>query len=204
MGRSVDVVVGNQQEPFSVHENLVRTSSRFFDKAMAGKWRESLQRTVKLPDEEPNIFTLYLHWLYYGALPVYCDKPGLAGNSEYLELAKAYVLGDKLLDSKFQDTVIDAIIEKSLSKAKDGASWYPVGEVIEYVYCNTHESAPIRELLVDMYVYYGYSDWLRDYNEPENVPQPFLLKLASKLLDRRVKSGVSLEAERYHSHGSNE
>ncbi|KAI9928693.1 hypothetical protein MW887_001910 [Aspergillus wentii] len=153
----------NQQEPFSVHENLVRTSSRFFDKAMAGKWRESLQRTVKLPDEEPNIFTLYLHWLYYGALPVYCDKPGLAGNSEYLELAKAYVLGDKLLDSKFQDTVIDAIIEKSLSKAKDGASWYPVGEVID--------------------------DWLRDYNEPENVPQPFLLKLASKLLDRRVKSG---------------
>jgi hypothetical protein len=72
---------------------------------------------------------------------------------------KAYALGDSLLDTKFQNTAVDAIIKKSISKAKDGACWYPVGDVIEYVYNNTHESAPIREL-VDMYAYRGSGHWL--------------------------------------------
>jgi hypothetical protein len=46
---------------------------------------------------------------------VSCDKPGGLEDPEYFDLAKAYVLGDKLLDTLFRNTVIDAIIEKSSS-----------------------------------------------------------------------------------------
>lgn len=126
-GRTVDIVVGAEKEVFSVHEALVGASSSFFDKAMASDWKESQQRTIHLPDDESEIFALYVHWLYYGTLPVFCDEPGLPGNSEYLNLIKTYVLGDKILDCKFQDAAIDAIVEKCLSKAQDGASWFPVG-----------------------------------------------------------------------------
>jgi hypothetical protein len=196
-------VVGDEEVIFSVHEVLVRASSSFFDKTMAGGWKESVQRTIKLPDDEPKILALYTHWLYYGTLPVFCDEPGLPGNSEYLDLVKAYVLGDKLLDTLFQDTAIDAIVEKSHSNAQDGKRWYPVGEVIEYAYSNTTESALIRELLVDMYVYHGYSSWLHDWADSASIPQPFLLRLASKLLDQRGDSGKPIEAYRYHSHGNN-
>jgi hypothetical protein len=196
-------MAGSEEQIFSVHEGIIRASSSFFDKAVAGEWKESVQRTINLPDDEPKILKLYIHWLYYGTLPVFCDEPGLLGNSEYLDLVKAYVLADKLLDTRFQDTAIDAIIEKSCSNAKDGARWYPVGEVIEYAYRNTTESAPVRELLVDMYAKHGHSEWLHDWADSASVPRPFLLRLASKLLDRQGDSAKPLEAYKYHSHGNN-
>jgi hypothetical protein len=75
--------------------------------------------TVRLPDDEPGIFSLYVHWLYWGTLPVICDKTGTPADSEHLDLVKAYVLGDKILDSTFQNTIIDAIGEKSQSQAQE-------------------------------------------------------------------------------------
>ncbi|CAI7604079.1 unnamed protein product [Penicillium glandicola] len=201
-GRTVDILVGDGHEAFSVHEKLIRDSSSFFDKAMAGEWKESLQRTFQLPDDEPRIFGLYIHWLYYGTLPVFCDEPGLPGNAEYVDLVKAYVLGDKFLDFKFQNATIDAIIEKTDSKSQDRSRWFPVGEPIEYAYTNTCESALIRKLLVDLYVHNGFSGWLHDWGEPAHLPQPFLLELASELLDRRVGSEKSPESSDYHIHDS--
>jgi hypothetical protein len=58
--------------------------------------------------------------LYRGTLPVRIDEPGPVGNSEYLELAKAYILGDKLQDGDFKDIIINAMIDKCKSEASDG------------------------------------------------------------------------------------
>ncbi|RAH69974.1 BTB/POZ domain-containing protein [Aspergillus aculeatinus CBS 121060] len=202
-GRTIEIVVGDEQRVYGVHEGLVRSSSPFFDKALAGKWKESAQRTVQLPNDEPKIVALYIHWLYYGTLPVFCDELVEIGNSEYLDLAKAYILGDKILDTLFQDTVIDAIIEKSRSTAQDGHRWYPDGAVLDYAYHNIAESAQILELFVDMYVTKGNSSWLQEWTDPTHIPQPFLLSVASKLLDRRAVSKEPLEALIYHIHGRN-
>ncbi|EED13876.1 conserved hypothetical protein [Talaromyces stipitatus ATCC 10500] len=206
-GKILDVVVGgDQNEIFSIHERLIRASSPFFDKAMSRKWKESLERTIKLPDNEPKIFQLYVHWLYYGTLPVLCDEPGLCGNAEYLELVKAYTLGDKLLDSRFQNAVIDAIVEKSQSKARDGRIWFPVGSPIEYAYSNTNESSPIRKLLLDMYVHRGHRYWLHDYGNSASIPHSFLLGLASRFFDQRdghCESETKIDAPRYHIHKEN-
>ncbi|PYI15781.1 hypothetical protein BO86DRAFT_415703 [Aspergillus japonicus CBS 114.51] len=188
-GRAIEIVVGDEQKVYGVHEGLIRSSSPFFDKAMAGEWTE--------------IVALYIHWLYYSTLPVFCDEPGLFGNSEYLDLVKAYVLGDKILDIRFQDTVIDAIVEKCHSIARDGLRWYPVGEVLEYAYHNLAASAPILELFVDIYVAQASSSWLHDWADPTTIPQPLLLRLASKLLNQRDTSEEPLEASKYHCRGKN-
>lgn len=200
-GRAVDVLVGEEKEIFSVHEKLIRTSSPFFDKATSGAWLESAQHTIRLPEDEPEIFSIYVHWLYYGTFPVYCDKPGRPANQEYLKLVKAYTLGDKLMDTVFQNAAIDAIVEKSTSMASDGHKWYPDTEVVEFAYNNTNKSAPIRQLLVDMYVSVGHSEWLDDEN-PDSVPQPFLFELSSKLLDLRGGARPEIKASNYHIHAS--
>jgi hypothetical protein len=62
--------------------------------------------TVKLPEDDPKIFALYSHWLYLSKIPIVKapEKKESIGNivaKEYLDLVNAYVLGDKLLDSKF-------------------------------------------------------------------------------------------------------
>lgn len=93
-----------------------------------------------------------MHWLYHHALPVRNGNTGPDGNTEYLLLAKAYVLGDLLQDGKFKDAALDAVIVKASSEASDGQHWYPIGPVIRYIYENTLESSSARRLLVDLYI----------------------------------------------------
>lgn len=67
-------------------------------------------KNYKLPDDEPPIFAIYVHWLYYGTLVVSTDKKD---NTEhmYLNICKAYTFGDKILDTRFQNTAIYALVE---------------------------------------------------------------------------------------------
>lgn len=190
-GKTVNIEVGEMRESFIVHENLIRSSS-FFDKAMSGEWKESSQRTIQLPDDEPGIIKLYIHWLYCGTLPVICGKPY---GKEYTFLVKAYILGDKLLDTKFQNAAINAIVERSVTPYKDGIWYYPCGSLMTYVYDNSNESDRIRDLFVDLYAMYGKSTWLNS-----TYPNPFILKLASVLLELRGASKKKIEASEYHVH----
>ena len=186
----------------SVHENLICASSDFFKKATRGEWKESRERSVRLEIFEEEVFQIYIHWLYRHTLPVRVDEPGLVGNDEYLQLAKAYVLGDYLLDTNFQDAVIDAIIEKTGSKVRDDQCWYPVGTVIRYVYDNTLESNMARKLLVDLYAARGKGSWLREWATEEDLPKEFLFDVAVAVLDLRPQLVLKHKANpcKYHKH----
>lgn len=189
-------------ETLSAHAPVLSSSSLFFEKALSGKWEESNIDTLKLPEVEPDIFAIYLHWLYFGTLPVLhnASGPGSDPGNEDLELAKAYVLGDRLIDTKFQNAVVSAIVEKNSANLLSINNWCPSGEVIEYVYNNTHESAKIRKLFVDLYVQRCQASWLQDSPHKEKLPQPFLLELVTRLIDRPPQSGHGfLRASDYHA-----
>lgn len=186
-----------------MHENLICSSSDFFKKAVQGGWKESEERLVQLKSDSPDVFSVYLHWLYYHTLPVQIDEPGLAGNAEYMQLANAFILGDMLQDGSFQDAVMDAMMDKTVSEAADGRKWYPVGPVIRLIYENTLGSSKARLFLVDMYTFYGHGFWLLDWAVQEDLPKEFLLDLAVSLLDKRPRpqsGGLVQESCRYHQH----
>jgi hypothetical protein len=191
--------------PFSVHEKLICASSDFFRNAMARDWKESKQRSIHLKDDDADTFELYLHWLYRGTLPVRINEPGLVGNSEYLQMAKAYVLGDKLQDGDFKDVIIDAIIDKCKSIASDGRNWFPVGPVLRCIYDNTPTSSKARRLLVDIYVHDGSGDWLSDWVKQDDIPKDFLLDIAMAFLNKKKKNEESPSQKSstcaYHQHG---
>lgn len=191
---------------FNVHESLICAASKFVKRAVSDEWNASTERSVKLQEEDPEIFQIYVHWLYRHALPVRIDRPGIDGNAEYLRLAKAYVLGDMLLDGSFQDAALDAILEKTHSKANDGRRWYPVGPVIEVIYDNTVESSKARALLVDLYTYHAHGTWLVDHAKYEQLPKQFLYDLAVSILNIRSQpTPPSQLLERscaYHQHGA--
>ena len=191
---------------FYIHEHLVRTASRFVNTAVSEHWSGSQTRSVRLVDHDPEIFHVYVHWLYRKSLPVRLDSPGEAGNEEYLQLAKSYVLGDVLVDADFKDAVLDAFIDKSRSKATDGFNWYPAGSVVRHIYENTQDNSPARRLLVDMYTACGQSDWLTKHASPEDLTSEFLLDLAVSLLDKRPCPGEVLKKDTclYHEHGQDE
>lgn len=188
---------------FTVHEHLICSSSEVFKSAMNGNWETSIKRSVNLGEEDPELFDLYLHWLYSQTLLAQNDSPGHAGNVEYLQLAKAYVLGDMIQDAKFKDAVLDAMLFKSRSLASDGKYWYPVGPVIRYIYDRTLESSKARRLLVDMYTYHGQGNWLTTWASEDDLPKQFLFDLAAAMLDiRPCLKQLVLTAGRceYHEH----
>lgn len=100
----------------------------------------------------------------------------------YLNICKAYTFGDKILDTRFQNTAIYALVE-TCTTPLDGKRQFPGLSAIKYVYNNTRESALVRKLLVDMYIYAGEDTWFWSWKEKlRGIPQSFLLELASKLL----------------------
>lgn len=189
---------------------MIRTASDFFDKALSRDWKESEERSVSLPDVEADTFRLYLHWLYFKKLPVRREEGWEAASAEYLELAKAYVLGDVLQDFVFNDAVIDAMIDKSRTAEEDGARWVPADSTIVYIYNNTMKSSKVRELLLDFYVYSGHEKWIHHGATPEHLPWEFLRDLAIELLKRRTRPSDNttdnptkmITTCKYHHHGS--
>lgn len=171
---------------------------------MKAYWGTSSTGSLTLKEEDPEVFEIYLHWLYCQTLPVQNDNPGFEGNTEYVQLAKAYVLGEMLQDVDFKDTVLDAILIKSRSKASDGQTWFPVGPAIRYIYDGTPESSAARRLLVDLYTYNGRAEWLTQWANKDELPKEFLLDLAVATLAKRPRPPASLAQKagacEYHEH----
>ncbi|KAH7232511.1 hypothetical protein B0J15DRAFT_517683 [Fusarium solani] len=185
-GRSIQVVVGSSTPvTFSVHEKVICASSDLFKKAVLGGWRESDEGLVRLESDSPDVFNVYMQWLYYRTIPVPIDGPGIRGNAEYILLAKAFVLGDMLQDGGFQDAVMDAMVDKTSSEASDGQKLF----------------------LVDVYTFHGHGNWLTDWATQDDLPKEFLFDVAQSLLNKRQRPewhGLVQGSCEYHQHGASD
>ena len=123
--QTITVLVGEKEQSFIVHQDIICASSEFFRAAVSKGWQEEETKTVRLREHSPAAFKIYLEWLYVGkdgdvdleALALtYADElipederipetilPRLfAGHA----LCKLWMLGDFLDDEKFNDDVI--------------------------------------------------------------------------------------------------
>jgi hypothetical protein len=66
--KTFDVLVGKDpnQQRFTVHHDLLVQRSEFFKAARSSRWTQSDQPTT-LEDHDFDIFSTYLHCLYFGA-----------------------------------------------------------------------------------------------------------------------------------------
>jgi len=178
---------------------------------MNHEWTESKQRSVTLEEEEPEIFAIYVHWLYRGSLP---ERPdGMErdeSDKEWCQLAEAYVLGDRLQDGDLADTVIDAIIEKPKTPDSERRASLPPKKVVQYIYENTTTSSQTRRMLVDIYAYNGPGKWFFLPAKEEELPSDFLYSLNATILgldgteDRPKTTGnptYKPSTCEYHQHG---
>ncbi|ROT35004.1 hypothetical protein SODALDRAFT_321088 [Sodiomyces alkalinus F11] len=61
----VTLVIGSEQRLFAAHEDVLCVSP-FFHNALRGNFMEDAPRRIALPDEEPEIFSSVLEYLYKG------------------------------------------------------------------------------------------------------------------------------------------
>jgi hypothetical protein len=206
-GKAIEVLVGMPALTFTVHEGLICASSAFFKAAMSHNWQESEKRTVRLEEDEPDLFGIYLNWLYCRTLPT---REHHWDYTEIFQLAKAYVLGDRLQDGDFTDCVIDAFIEtfKGMVRRSEKNRRYPSAWIITYIYDHTSESSVLRRLLVDIYTYAGEHHWVAKCEPKDELPKAFLYSLAAAMFDidkctrsKAILNPVNLLATcHYHQH----
>ena len=149
-GEIVKIEVGPERKILHVHMNII-CSSPFFRAATKPEWKRYDNPSVDLHDEDVETFNIYPHWLYAGKI-----DPILSGEHVSTWLAKAYVLGERLMDGAFQNCISDG----SMSRAKRGI--YPLCSVVNIIYEGTCSPSPVRRLLVDMYADRAGPDWSFD------------------------------------------
>ena len=194
---TVVVGTGTSEQQFFIHSSVLEKSSDFFKAALKPQWFRSAPREVKLPEEDPNTFIVYANWLYSGAMSM----------RGCMELARLYVLGEKLIDPTFQDMVINAIVAKSRKPDVNGKKWDPGRAPISVLYRNTPEGSPARRLMVNFYTTHGQP---KRMSESSTVfTKEFLFDLATAFLNLKVKSNHDEEARKqintgapcaYHKH----
>ncbi|KEQ74064.1 hypothetical protein M436DRAFT_44896 [Aureobasidium namibiae CBS 147.97] len=96
-GPTAKVVVGSgaNAKPFYVHKQLLCDSSTYFTTALNDGFAETKHQTIKLDDEDPDIFLTYVLWLYGGKLSREALPSDQTEGPFENHLFKLYVFADK-------------------------------------------------------------------------------------------------------------
>ncbi|KAK3700453.1 hypothetical protein LTR37_015957 [Vermiconidia calcicola] len=137
-GIPVKILVGAEGKCFYVHSSLLREHSEFFKAALNEVWQEGKERMVRLPEEQPAIFELYMQWLYTKRVFWTMEDRG----ADFERLSTLYGLGERIFDTVFQDSTMTAIVTASRTKDDNGKTWSPIGLNTSIIYENTPENSP--------------------------------------------------------------
>jgi hypothetical protein len=99
-----DVAGDNTCNIWSLPKCLISHHSPFLEAACSRDFKERHENRIRLPDDDPIVFALFVEWMYYGD---YCIAPLSLSSADSIEItnldAKCWVLGDKLLCTGFKN-----------------------------------------------------------------------------------------------------
>jgi len=178
-GDIVPIHVGNNPETLlHVHATALSKSSKFFKRALKPQWRTDTTKPIDMSDVDPVIFEGYCGWLYTGKVM------HLEIDQCYIYLANLHVLGERILDVTFQNSVIAAMIRRSQTYKT-----YPGIQTVQIIYAGTPAGSPARRLLVDFWVFAGSPKWSEVDNLSKRTCVDFVNDLIPRLLEQREAPG---------------
>ena len=150
---------GATQKTFVAHEPFLTNRSEFFRNALSTAPVDSKTREVKLPEERPGIFSLYLHRVYTGRLgTIRTELDNHPSTSlqlymqalaeEYKDIFDFYMLSVRLGDVTARGGAMLALINKIRFHSKQ-KSMYPGVAYLPMVYEGTQIGRPCRLILID-------------------------------------------------------
>ncbi|THW61915.1 hypothetical protein D6D20_04713 [Aureobasidium pullulans] len=158
------------RKTFVVHKNLLMTVSGFFAMGLTSSFKEADTGIFEMEEEDPDVFSIFIHWIYFNRLFIMKTSPSSATDEDSEEwdcLPRLYTLGERLDTPRFKDAVISATIEK----VKESQ--------------NTVAPCGMRRLIVDFHVFAQQGKLLKkgacpDADEPEGE---FLQDAMARMVD---------------------
>jgi len=167
VGETVEILTDNSLT-FTVHKNVL-LQSPFFATALKPEWVSARDgKPIDLTDVHPDTFAPYVQWLYTHHIDTTFDTG---------KWARAYALGEKLMDVEYQDDIIEVFMHECEAKRE-----YPTGTQIAVIYGGTMAGSPARKLLVDFFCWAGGRSWMDDTNCAGMAPTDFINDLLMTLL----------------------
>jgi hypothetical protein len=136
----VDIYVGPENTHWVLHEKLLCSRSQFFSKIFYTKTpssRSGGNKAFGLPDEEDEPFRLFVGWLYSSRIAAPDEEKELGS------LLDLYLMGEKWQIASLVKDVLDAV--RRFYRLTES---YPGLRRVQYIYANTDEDSPMRQLLV--------------------------------------------------------
>lgn len=149
------MIVGATDETRSwvLPKNLIIHHSPFFAAALKGSFLESSSNSIKLIEDDPAIFELFVQWLYLGRINE--EEIRDRGILAYL---KAWILGDKLGCLKFKDCVMIHIIDYH-----EGS--YIRTSSVRYAYNNAPSPSKLRQWALTQFWHESINSELEESGE---------------------------------------
>ena len=167
-----------------MHSEVLTARSLFFRKALSGGFKEAEERVVELPEDDPEIFGMYLHYVQTNELSIVPEPlpEQYTGMEEQGTLARMYVLAEKLQDVKSKNAIVRGMIASCYQKRFDNKCYFFGPKSMTLLYQGTMPGSKARKLVVEMRAY--------DYTNTESLsqegwPYEFLTELACEFIKYR-------------------
>lgn len=164
----VDFYVGSTREHFHIHQQLLTQWAPLFSSMFKSGFKESLNKSADLPEDDPPTFDRFVQWVYVRTLP----EIGLATSSTISgpvwDQIKLYCFAEKYCIDILADTIIDSI--RVASKSRNSC---PSVQGMIMAYENTSEGSRLRLYMVRSLAYEILSE------RSENLDKSQLSSLAS-------------------------
>ena len=146
------VLVGPDKKIFTIHKRLVCQVSSYFDAALNGKFKESVDDEISMPHQEHHLFNHFVEWVYSNQI----DLPKLNGegshdNDVWETFSKLYLLARYLQCPGFGNSLLDSVPHERKEVGRDFC--LPPGDVLTMVYDGTIEGCGLRRYFVALYVW---------------------------------------------------
>lgn len=136
----VTITIGKEKQKFTLHKRLLCESVEYFRAAFsAGGFRESQNSSMDMPEDNPEAFELFIHWLYRGEVR---RATKLTDIDQFLQL---YIFAEKLCLNELANNTMDAI-----QMISDDLNEFPQCslEQLDGVWRNTSSTSPLRKWLI--------------------------------------------------------
>ena len=176
---------------------------------MKREWTKALPRVIDLDGtatggglsvSEADIFKIYATWLYKRQIPVKISDGGKTSEGRAWELlTRAYLLGERLLDTTFKDIVMDGMLAR-VNENEGGTLSYPTKKAIKAMYEGTCEGSLGRQFFAEVTAdYASKSSFARG---KDVYPAEFLFDFGKILLGKRAGESRDFtfqdQPSRYH------
>jgi hypothetical protein len=178
----VTLLVGPEEQRMTVHREFLGQDSRFFQAALKKEWVEGQSREIKLPEESYVNMGYYIGHMYGDKLPTHVltqKSHCLPMSEQYKLLAELYVLGERRLDAKYQNLII-----QELFRLVNLSGMGPDADYANVIYQETTAESPARRLVVDLAVRCTTDYW--SGNSGKDIPNTDFWRDMSKVLLQRM------------------